>query len=347
MATTTYKQGTVSVSTGSATVTGSGTAWSTADLLPNMSFSVVLPSPATPIDIALGIQSIDSDTEITLTVPWTGDNLTDVNYEIVRDMTGLGFLIPQRGDMAPFGVIGETFRRIQNVLANFVAPWGSITGTLSDQTDLANALDSAAGTATWGDIGGDVADQTDLASVASSGAYADLSGTPVLGTAASADADDFAPAEAGIPAGGTIGQALIKASGTDFDTGWGDLPIIPLTISPLTAADASGLSWEEENSQAVGATSYFTMFEKIGSFEMLSCVVYGHRCGVRLTIDSEVIFDRTTDAIGESVPNTGNNSMFTSFHIPPARCESNIKVEIYNIAATSRNYGARALFRAL
>lgn len=347
MATTTYKQGTVSVSTGSATVTGSGTAWLTADLLPNMSFSVVLPSPATPIDVALGIQSIDSDTEITLTAPWTGDNLTDVNYEIVRDMTGLGFLIPQRGDMAPFGVIGETFRRIQNVLANFVTSWGSISGTITDQTDLAGALDDAAETAIWGSISGDIEDQTDLATVASTGSYADLDDTPALGTAAAADAADFAPAEAGLPAGGTTGQVLAKASDDDFDAEYIDLPVMPLTIPPLTAEDATGLSWEEASQQAVTATSYVTMFEKTGSFEMLSCLVYGHRCGIKLTIDSVVVFDRTTDAIGESVPSSGNNSMLTVFHVPPARCETSIKLEIYNAAATTRNYGARALFRTL
>lgn len=40
--------------------------------------------------------------------------------------------------------------------------WGGITGTLSDQTDLQSALDTAATTAVWGGITGTLADQTDL-----------------------------------------------------------------------------------------------------------------------------------------------------------------------------------------
>jgi hypothetical protein len=64
----------------------------------------------------------------------------------------------------------------------------------------------------------------DLAAVASTGDYSDLSGTPSLGTAAAASTSDFAPAAAGLPTGGTIGQFLRKASGTNFDASWQDLP---------------------------------------------------------------------------------------------------------------------------
>lgn len=49
--------------------------------------------------------------------------------------------------------------------------WGSITGTLSDQTDLQAALDAKV-------------DSSGLAAVATSGAYADLSGAPSLGALA-------------------------------------------------------------------------------------------------------------------------------------------------------------------
>lgn len=49
------------------------------------------------------------------------------------------------------------------------AVWGSITGTLSDQTDLQTALNAKANSA-------------DLATVATTGAYSDLSGTPTIPT---------------------------------------------------------------------------------------------------------------------------------------------------------------------
>ena len=58
--------------------------------------------------------------------------------------------------------------------------WGAIIGTLANQTDLALALAAKASIAS-------------LATVATSGAYADLTGTPMLGTAAAANLGDFAP----------------------------------------------------------------------------------------------------------------------------------------------------------
>lgn len=78
--------------------------------------------------------------------------------------------------------------------------WGEITGTLSNQTDLQEALDAKADTADLGTAAGEdssvfataaqgsLADSAvqpgDLATVATTGAYADLSGNPTLGTAA-------------------------------------------------------------------------------------------------------------------------------------------------------------------
>lgn len=49
------------------------------------------------------------------------------------------------------------------------AVWGDITGTLSNQTDLKDALDAKA-------------DTSGLATVATTGAYSDLSGTPTIPT---------------------------------------------------------------------------------------------------------------------------------------------------------------------
>lgn len=344
MATTTYRTGTITLTDGSATVTGTGTAWESADLEPNMMLSaVVIPA----IDVSMSIQTVVSDTELTLTAPWTGGDLTDVTYEINRDMTSLGLPIVQRGDMAPYGVIAEAFRRVNNLLANWVASWGSIAGTITDQTDLSDALNASAETAVWGSVAGDIADQTDLADVAKTNDYGDLDNRPTLGSAAAADTTDFAPAAAGLPSGGTEGQVLTRGDGSP-DYEWTNLPTPPLTIRPLTAADDTGLIWHEWTQQAIGATAYETLFDLSGGgHELLSCIVYGHRCGVRLTIDGTVVFNRTTDAIGEAVPNTGANNMFTVFEVPPAVSTTSMKLEVYNAAGVSRNYGARALLRAI
>jgi hypothetical protein len=57
--------------------------------------------------------------------------------------------------------------------------WGSITGTLSSQTDLQSAFNAKA-------------NSSSLATVATTGAYSDLSGKPTLGTASTHAATDFA-----------------------------------------------------------------------------------------------------------------------------------------------------------
>jgi len=71
--------------------------------------------------------------------------------------------------------------------------WGSITGTLAAQLDLATAL---AGLAPLSHTQA-ATTITGLAPVATSGAYADLTGRPTLGTAAASAATDFATAAQG------------------------------------------------------------------------------------------------------------------------------------------------------
>lgn len=72
--------------------------------------------------------------------------------------------------------------------------WGDITGTLSDQTDLQDALDLKA-------------DTSSLAAVATSGAYNDLSGKPTLGTAAAQNTSAFATAAQGTTADSALQPA--------------------------------------------------------------------------------------------------------------------------------------------
>ena len=83
------------------------------------------------------------------------------------------------------------------------AAWGAIIGTLANQTDLALALAAKASIAS-------------LATVATSGAYADLTGTPMLGTAAASNIGDFAPTvhthlAASITDSTPTGRALLTA----------------------------------------------------------------------------------------------------------------------------------------
>jgi hypothetical protein len=120
MATTTYRTGTITLTNGSATVTGTGTGWTTAELEAGMPLSPVIPvADGGPIQIAMILQSVEDDTEIALSAPWTGSTLEDVAYEIVRDNTGAPAYVPlvQYGDMAPWGVLREGFVRFNNAIS--------------------------------------------------------------------------------------------------------------------------------------------------------------------------------------------------------------------------------------
>ena len=112
--------------------------------------------------------------------------------------------------------------------------WGDIGGTLSDQTDLQNALDAKA-------------DESSLADVATTGAYADLSGRPSLGTAAAANTGDFATAAQG-------GKADTALQPGDELT---DLASTGVTAGHVPKADGSGgISWAAESGG--GGASAFT-----------------------------------------------------------------------------------------
>jgi hypothetical protein len=71
-------------------------------------------------------------------------------------------------------------------------------------------------TVAWGAVTG----KPSFATVATSGAYADLTGKPTLGSAAATDSTAYAAAAAGVPVGGTTGQVLAKSSDTDLAIAW-------------------------------------------------------------------------------------------------------------------------------
>ena len=77
------------------------------------------------------------------------------------------------------------------------------------------AVANASVNATWGSIGGNFNSQGDL--VAALATKANVAHTHVL-----SDITDVVPEQL-VPAGGTLGQALIKSSANDYDTEWGDV----------------------------------------------------------------------------------------------------------------------------
>ncbi|AZO54870.1 MULTISPECIES: hypothetical protein [unclassified Mesorhizobium] len=80
----TYKTGTVSVTNGSATVTGSGTAWSVALVAGGMFSSA---------GVAVPIASVGSDTSITLDYPWPGSTASGAAYSIALESSSAASVV--------------------------------------------------------------------------------------------------------------------------------------------------------------------------------------------------------------------------------------------------------------
>lgn len=66
------------------------------------------------------------------------------------------------------------------------------------------------------------------------GSYNSLNDLPTLGTASAEDIEFFAVTARGVIAGGTTGQALIKASNSDYDLEWGDAGSITEIVEDTT-----------------------------------------------------------------------------------------------------------------
>ena len=121
--------------------------------------------------------------------------------------------------------------------------WGSITGTLAAQLDLATAL---AGLAPLSHTQA-ATTITGLAPVATGGAYADLTGRPTLGTAAASAATDFATA--------AQGALAASASQPGHTQAWGTLTATPTTRAGYGITDAAPLWMSVSTATGVGSAT--------------------------------------------------------------------------------------------
>lgn len=130
----TYQIGRVSVTNGSNVVTGDGTQDFINGIIVGGIFALVAN------DVPYIVASRTTNT-ITLTVPYAGITAVNQEYQVTTEFIG-DIPLPRRGDLAPYGIVAEAFRRIYTKLGG--GTWGGITGILSDQTDLQNALNTKA-----------------------------------------------------------------------------------------------------------------------------------------------------------------------------------------------------------
>ena len=109
-----YKTGTVTVTNNSATVTGSGTLW-LANVTASDSFTIA--GDGVLYDVA----SVDTDTQITLSVNYAGVTAAGVVYTIARDFTSPdNFPELTTGDIETPTIITRALRKIQSKFNNSV-----------------------------------------------------------------------------------------------------------------------------------------------------------------------------------------------------------------------------------
>ncbi|MEO1892518.1 MAG: hypothetical protein ABGX84_06875 [Alcanivorax sp.] len=129
-----YRTGTVSVVQDSPVVTGTGTAW-----LANVSAgdSFVMAGTGVVYDIA----SVDSDTQLTLTVPYKGADRSGA-YAVQRDFTADGIPEMASGDIETATIFTRAMRKIQSrfnlitgVAANGAPTFADTTAGIAGTSD--------------------------------------------------------------------------------------------------------------------------------------------------------------------------------------------------------------------
>ncbi|MEO1892702.1 MAG: hypothetical protein ABGX84_07815 [Alcanivorax sp.] len=129
-----YRTGTASVVQDSAVVSGTGTAW-----LANASAGdgFVMAGTGAVYDIA----SVDSDTQLTLTVPYKGADRSGA-YAIQRDFTADGIPEMASGDIETATIFTRAMRKIQSrfnlitgVAANGAPTYGDTTAGIAGTSD--------------------------------------------------------------------------------------------------------------------------------------------------------------------------------------------------------------------
>lgn len=120
--TASYSTGTVTVTEGSTTVTGAGTAW-----LANVDSGMIFGASTSELPVA----SVASDTSLTLAVPWPGSTQAGIAYAIQQTVTNLGSI----GTFNALAAVGD---RLVGAVGNivYVSPIDDPLGTWNVAEDF-------------------------------------------------------------------------------------------------------------------------------------------------------------------------------------------------------------------
>ena len=130
-----YFTGTVSTTNGSAVVTGTGTSWSN-QIEQGDAFTIA------GTGVFYDVASVQSDTQLTLSTPYTGSTGSGLSYTIARDFTALNNIVEMRkGDIETAAIFTRAVRRIDQLLS-----LNQDAGAITSAGVYANTTDGIAGT---------------------------------------------------------------------------------------------------------------------------------------------------------------------------------------------------------
>ncbi|MBF0623028.1 MAG: hypothetical protein HQL54_14005 [Magnetococcales bacterium] len=106
-----YLEGSVGLVNGSATVTGTGTAWMSKVSVGDL-FRVI------GVNATYQVGGVTTDSELQLTAPWAGADLTGATYLIHRDFTSPDSIpLLNKGDIESYAILNRALNQIQDRLS--------------------------------------------------------------------------------------------------------------------------------------------------------------------------------------------------------------------------------------
>lgn len=130
-ATTQYVTGTVTVTNGSTTVTGAGTAW-LSEVTPGAHYFAIKNE-----NVWYGIASVANDGALTLTSAYTSSTKTAQDYVIQRNFTSnQGYMAPGYGDVNISAMVRDTVLKLDSYIASFSPLNSSMNGAITVSGDL-------------------------------------------------------------------------------------------------------------------------------------------------------------------------------------------------------------------
>lgn len=229
-----YKTGSVTVTNGSATVTGLGTLWS-AEVSAGDIFTIV------GSNAWYEVASVASNTSLTLTANYGGTSASGASYAITRDFTtNNGWPYPQKGDIETASLIKRALTDIDSgSLSTVDINGGTIDGTTIGASTPSTGAFTTLSTSGAATLASGTVNGSEIANVSSSQTLTNKTLTsPTVNTATIS--------------GGTIDNAVI--GGTTPAAG-GFTTVIANTVYAQTIASVSSFSWDSATSSPAASST--------------------------------------------------------------------------------------------